>query len=654
MPWTVEDPPDVAKNWTDAEIEKCVAAANSTLEDAGTDEEAIFACIAAAGRSKEKADTFTCECLDCGHTVESEEHCIDINCPECGGEMRRLERPGRGQEGSAVEKADQTEREKLRKQRDARAKQYNIAVKEDSNLTPPKGYPTDASDYGDPVNYRYPIDQSHILPAKSYFNQESQREDGGYTSAEWAIIGKRIASRASSLLDGSYSYSGGKVEKKETKKAEGVSLDEQVQNIRDAWYAHRRMIGADVPNSGQYSWVKEVYEDHVIIDGGEAGPGLWRYDYAVGDEGQVTFSNPQEVEIRYEVVREMKGLLSQIKEIPGQIREALAHLLPQQKIPPSVAPALARKGFAVFRDKATKRRRWVGAFASTAYPDRDKEGFTTEVLEEAIAHAREKGTPATAITEEGGNILLDVWHLVPAVVAETDMDALGMCGHFGLATGLETGKRGKAFFDYVEEHQEDDDFDWRMSWLFLPTEKDGDGLFSKGVRILRFTVAPAEFVMNPVTGFAVAGGDEMKIEKGVRARFVEIFGEDDVARMETELEEVEAKAVEAGFVFKMEKAEVEADPPAESAPAETEPPTTDASTETPPEEPPEPQTVEQRLEALEAALAKALQSPPVPGEEPPAGPGDSVLERASYRPVMEKGTPGATGESVILAQRINV
>lgn len=39
---------------------------------------------------------YTCECLDCGHIVETDQHCRDIVCPECGGPMRRLERPGVG------------------------------------------------------------------------------------------------------------------------------------------------------------------------------------------------------------------------------------------------------------------------------------------------------------------------------------------------------------------------------------------------------------------------------------------------------------------------------------------------------------------------------------------------------------------------------
>jgi len=46
---------------------------------------------------------FICECIECGHTIESDEHCKNIKCPKCGGQMRRKERPGPGQ---PVAKAD--------------------------------------------------------------------------------------------------------------------------------------------------------------------------------------------------------------------------------------------------------------------------------------------------------------------------------------------------------------------------------------------------------------------------------------------------------------------------------------------------------------------------------------------------------------------
>lgn len=45
-------------------------------------------------------EEWICECLDCGFKLETDEHCTDIECPECGGEMRREERPGDGEKES--------------------------------------------------------------------------------------------------------------------------------------------------------------------------------------------------------------------------------------------------------------------------------------------------------------------------------------------------------------------------------------------------------------------------------------------------------------------------------------------------------------------------------------------------------------------------
>jgi len=42
-------------------------------------------------------EVFKCECIECGHKMESKKHCKDLKCPECGGQMRREERPGPGQ-----------------------------------------------------------------------------------------------------------------------------------------------------------------------------------------------------------------------------------------------------------------------------------------------------------------------------------------------------------------------------------------------------------------------------------------------------------------------------------------------------------------------------------------------------------------------------
>jgi len=52
--------------------------------------------------------SYTCECIKCGHKIESDEHCKDLKCPKCGGQMRRAERPGQGEE-EGITKPEETD-----------------------------------------------------------------------------------------------------------------------------------------------------------------------------------------------------------------------------------------------------------------------------------------------------------------------------------------------------------------------------------------------------------------------------------------------------------------------------------------------------------------------------------------------------------------
>jgi len=81
-----------------------------------------------------------------------------------------------------------------------------------SNKTPPKGYPSDKKEYGDPENYKYPLDtDARIRSAMAYFNASGQRSAGGYSSEQWAAIGKRIASAANRAFGPGHRYSNGKI-----------------------------------------------------------------------------------------------------------------------------------------------------------------------------------------------------------------------------------------------------------------------------------------------------------------------------------------------------------------------------------------------------------------------------------------------------------
>lgn len=51
---------------------------------------------------------YNCECTKCGEIISSDQHCKDIKCPECGGEMRRQERPSK-QEKAEILNNEQTE-----------------------------------------------------------------------------------------------------------------------------------------------------------------------------------------------------------------------------------------------------------------------------------------------------------------------------------------------------------------------------------------------------------------------------------------------------------------------------------------------------------------------------------------------------------------
>lgn len=126
--------------------------------------------------------------------------------------------------------------DELREEKERRARRYGIAPKEGAPLTPPKGYPENEEDYGDPVNYKYPIDEGHIRAALTYFNREDMQKAGKYTDEEWAIIGRRIASAASRLLGRRYVYRDGKVVLVE---AHSILLDDGTADdvVRVAGYA---------------------------------------------------------------------------------------------------------------------------------------------------------------------------------------------------------------------------------------------------------------------------------------------------------------------------------------------------------------------------------------------------------------------------------
>ncbi len=66
--------------------------------------------------------------------------------------------------------------------------------KESGHKSPPKGYPTEAADYADPRNYKYPITRKFVRAAIGYFHKAI--ESGDYSEDELKTMARRIARRA--------------------------------------------------------------------------------------------------------------------------------------------------------------------------------------------------------------------------------------------------------------------------------------------------------------------------------------------------------------------------------------------------------------------------------------------------------------------------
>jgi len=83
------------------------------------------------------------------------------------------------------------EREKNKELQEKRSKQYNIEIKEGGNVTKPGEYKNlSDSQFSDPVNYRYPIDEAHYLGAIRYFGKPENRTQ--YSRKEQGIIWTRM------------------------------------------------------------------------------------------------------------------------------------------------------------------------------------------------------------------------------------------------------------------------------------------------------------------------------------------------------------------------------------------------------------------------------------------------------------------------------
>jgi len=93
--------------------------------------------------AKKMSKKYQCECIECSYKMESDKHCNELKCPECGGQMRRAERPGPGQaekmQAKEIEYVEDIDPE-LTYEFDEETKEYKAMKTESGNKYPAEAY----------------------------------------------------------------------------------------------------------------------------------------------------------------------------------------------------------------------------------------------------------------------------------------------------------------------------------------------------------------------------------------------------------------------------------------------------------------------------------------------------------------------------------
>ena len=136
------------------------------------------------------------------------------------------------QELTTFLKAEQNDQETKLK---ALGERVGISRREGSPLTAPKDYPDDPSEYGDPANYNFPVDQPRHVQAVGRFNGGTGKEQ--YSLRERHAVGRRIARLASRFgTHHTYDRTNQKIvteQEKTMNKTELTALLDSMKSLRD-------------------------------------------------------------------------------------------------------------------------------------------------------------------------------------------------------------------------------------------------------------------------------------------------------------------------------------------------------------------------------------------------------------------------------------
>ena len=138
-----------------------------------------------------KYQTVNCECIECGYKTKSKEHCNELKCPECGGQMRREERPGPGQ-NIREEKNKMEEVERLKMENKQYQEDTKTAEKE-------KKEAEDKVKEADEKTKTAEEDKKKAVEDKNTAEKELEKSKDAETKAE-------VTAKVEKLIDGGHWY----------------------------------------------------------------------------------------------------------------------------------------------------------------------------------------------------------------------------------------------------------------------------------------------------------------------------------------------------------------------------------------------------------------------------------------------------------------
>lgn len=361
-----------------------------------TEEEPVEKEVQAEEAEVEEKASYTCECLECGHKLVTKEHCSDITCPECGGEMRREDRPGVGKDIS----------ENSETATDLQVEQYvgGIAPTPEQMPAPEQKAQTDTSPVDElqlidkkeievetssaritsaGITKEVSLDQQIEMVRSAFYAEFPTRHDmedrGPYVREVYSSY--LIAEKGGSLFK--YPY-------KQTKEGfdfsdptavtmevnyveKDISYDQVIRAVRNAF---REKFPPDMfPDGAPY--VFEVYQDYLIARRKDK---TYKYTYEVTD-GAIAFGDPVEVEIEvvYHEKKEADSTLAQVKSWVKDIWDKLVKTEEHQELP-GLLPLFITK------EQSDGSFRWI-SISNTAFLDREQEIVSTEGVAKSIARA---------------------------------------------------------------------------------------------------------------------------------------------------------------------------------------------------------------------------------------------------------------------------